>query len=191
MKNRRIVVVAFVLASVLLLGVGYAALTDELTITGNMSADPSVSQNEFQAMVYFSDAVVSKTVADTNGDPAAGTAAANVTADNNKAHFEVLGLQNEGDTVTFKFTIKNESEWAATVAPKIGSEILSNENDGHDADEVFEVEWSWNENTSDQVEKTIDANGGTLDVYVTVTLKDQPTEAHTASYTVSFTATQK
>ena len=191
MKNRKIVVVAFLLAAVLLLGVGYAALTDELTITGNMSADPSVSQNEFQSKVYFSYADVVGTVVDTNGDPAVGTAAANVTADNNKAHFEVLGLQNEDDTVTFKFTITNESEWDATVALKINSEALTNENDGHEANEVFKVEWSWEENAVDKDAKTIDANNGTLDVYVTVTLIDQPTDAHTASYTVTFTATQQ
>jgi hypothetical protein len=49
MKNRKIVVVAFLLVATMLLGVGYAALTDELTITGSLKTDTTAAMSAFGA----------------------------------------------------------------------------------------------------------------------------------------------
>ena len=54
MKNRKIVVVAFLVAAVMLLGVGYAALTDTLTIIGNAHIDVDTANKTFDEKVYFS-----------------------------------------------------------------------------------------------------------------------------------------
>ena len=176
MKNRRIVVVAFLLAAVMLLGIGYATLTDTLYINGSMSADNSQSQSEFQQNIYFSKAEALST---TNGE-----IEAHVTADNNKAYFETVGMKNEGDIAKFKFTIVNTSDWNALVTPGVG--VVSNGDADHNP--IFDVVWSWSENTVDQEAKNIDAHNGELVVYVTVTLNTKPDAAHTATYEVTFTA---
>ena len=183
MKNRKIVVVAFLLAAVMLLGIGYATLTDTLYINGSMSADNSVSSSEFQNDIYFS-AAVPGTVTDKEGNAANGSTAAHVTADNNKAYFEVVGMQEPGDKVTFKFTITNDSDWNALVTPGVG--VVSNGDAGHNP--IFDVVWSWSDTGVDQAAKDIAAHGGTLDVWVTVTLNTKPDAAHTATYEVTFTA---
>ncbi len=178
MKNRRIVVVAFLLAAVMLLGVGYAALTDTLTITGKMIADPSASNDEFQQNIYFSKAV---------SDPTSEThisSEAHVEADNNQAYFGVVGMQEIGDSATFEFVIKNDSSWNAIITPII-DEVT---NDAPDHDPVFDVEWSWEKGSVVQDANNVAAKGGELTVYITVTLKVKPDEAHEASYKLSFEA---
>ena len=54
MKNRRTVVVAFLLVAVMLLGIGYAALTDTLTIIGNAHVDLDTANKTFDERIYFS-----------------------------------------------------------------------------------------------------------------------------------------
>ena len=54
MKNRRTVVVAFLLVAVMLLGIGYASLTDTLTIIGNAHIDLDTTNKTFDEKVYFS-----------------------------------------------------------------------------------------------------------------------------------------
>ena len=54
MKNRKTVVVAFMLCAVMLLGVGYAALSDVLDIQGTAQVTQGNAQNAFDGDVYFS-----------------------------------------------------------------------------------------------------------------------------------------
>lgn len=51
MKNRRNLIVAFLLCACLIVGIGYAAVADELVITGTGSYEASL--NPFDADVYF------------------------------------------------------------------------------------------------------------------------------------------
>ena len=60
MKNRKTVVVAFLLCAVLLLGVGYAALSDTLDITGSADVNQSAAEEAFNEDVYFSAAVANE-----------------------------------------------------------------------------------------------------------------------------------
>ena len=57
MKNRKSIVVAFLLVAVMLLGVGYAALTDILDITGSADINQSAAEEAFNEDVYFTGAV--------------------------------------------------------------------------------------------------------------------------------------
>jgi hypothetical protein len=57
MKNRRIVIVAFMLVAVLCLGVGYAAVSDTLTATGKISVNETALTETFDADVYFVESV--------------------------------------------------------------------------------------------------------------------------------------
>ena len=105
MKNRKTVVVAFLLCAVMLLGVGYAALTDTLDITGSADVNQSAAEEAFNEDIYFSAAVANET-----GNTAS------VNADNNdKASFTAATLKGQGDKVTFTFTIKNDGDVAAEV----------------------------------------------------------------------------
>lgn len=53
MKNRRLVIGAFLLAAVLCLSVGFAALTDTLTVEGSVSFNKTNANKDFNADVYF------------------------------------------------------------------------------------------------------------------------------------------
>ena len=55
MKNRKIVVIAFTLIAVLLLGVGYAAVTDDLKVLGHVKTNMETISSDFQLDVRFKD----------------------------------------------------------------------------------------------------------------------------------------
>ena len=179
MKNRKTVVVAFMLVAVLLMGVGYAALTDTLTIEANLKADTSVSQEEFNNDIYFS---ATSVISDATGNKAAsqileGRDSATITAQ----HFTT-----KGQVVKVKFTIKNDStEFAARLTP----EFLGVINSDPSHDPVFTATWSWNESTSDTSVFDLQPNDS-KDLWVTITLIETPTEEHSASFTLTFTGTQ-
>ena len=53
MKSRRIVIIALVLAASLTIGVGYAALTDALTVSGTGVISQTAANEQFDGEVYF------------------------------------------------------------------------------------------------------------------------------------------
>ena len=53
MKNRRLVIGAFLMVAVLSLGVGFAALSDTLSVGGTVAYSPEAAADEFNADVYF------------------------------------------------------------------------------------------------------------------------------------------
>ena len=181
MKNRKIVVVAFLLISVMLLGVGYAELTDALEINGTVKADTSVSQTDFDDDVYFSNTSV---VTDSTGNKAAsqileGRDSATITAN----HFTT-----KNQIVKVKFTINNDStDFNAVVTPGVAIETgnVSVDNGEADHDPIFTVSWAWNEEGTDVAEATI-AAGQSKDLWVTIVLNETPIEEHEASFTVGF-----
>ena len=166
MKNRRIVVVAFLLAAVLLLGVGYAALTDTLDITGSADVNRSAAEEAFNEDIYFSAAV-----ANDEGNTAS------VNADNNdKASFTAATLKGAGDKVSFTFTIKNDGDVDANVTPTLNASL------GNTNPTYFDIESDW-----DGATKTLPA-GETITYTVTVTLKQTPTDTIAGSFLIELTA---
>ena len=127
MKNRKTVVVAFMLCAVMLLGVGYASVADVLDITGTADVTKANAQLAFDADVYFSKAEVA--------DGNTGTNTTSINADNNdKASFTAKNFKGDGDTAVFTYTIKNDNDIAAEVTPSISSNTLA---------EYFEVSSNW------------------------------------------------
>lgn len=164
MKNRKTVVVAFLLVSVLLLGVGYAALTDVLDITGSADVNQSAAEEAFNEDIYFDENVVIK--------EAGNTASRN--ADNNdKASFTANNLKGKGDTATFTFTIKNDGDLDATVTPSVSS----NTNPAY-----FAISSDWNGQP-----KTVTA-GGSVTYTVTMELIETPTETISGSCIIELAA---
>ena len=166
MKNRKIVVVAFLLIAAMLLGVGYAALTDTLDITGSADVNQSAAEEAFNEDVFFSGAVANQT-----GNTAS------VNADNNdKASFTAATLKGKDDVVTFTFTIKNDGDVAATVTPKLNATL------GNTLPEYFEITSDWSGESRDL------AAHSEITYTVTVKLLQTPTVTISGSFLVELTA---
>jgi hypothetical protein len=166
MKNRKTVVVAFLLVAVMLMGVGYAALTDVLDITGSADVNQSAAEEAFNEDIYFSAAVANET-----GNTAS------VNADNkDKASFTAKTLKGAGDEVTFSFTIKNDGDVAATVTPTLNATL------GNTNPEYFDIESDWGGAPREL------AAGAEISYTVTVTLKKTPTETIAGSFLIELTA---
>ena len=163
MKNRKIVLVAFLLVAMMLLGVGYAALTDVLDITGSADINQSAAEAEFDLDVHFTAAVA---------NDAGNTASVN--SDNNdKASFSTKNLASKDDTATFTFTLTNESDLDAVVTPSISSNTKT---------EYFGLSSDW----AGQPQTL--AAGETKTYTVTVTLLATPTETISGSFIIELTA---
>lgn len=166
MKNRKTVVVAFLLAAVMLLGVGYAALSDTLDITGSADVNQSAAEEAFNEDIYFSAAVANE-----EGNTAS------VNLDNNdKASFTAATLKGKDDKVTFTFTIKNNGDVAAKVTPKLNASI------GNTNPTYFSLESDWDGATKDL------AAHSEITYTVTITLLKTPTETISGSFLVELTA---
>ena len=166
MKNRRNVVVAFMLVAVMLLGVGYAALTDTLDINGTVDVNQSAAEEAFNEDIFFSAAVANE---------AGNTASVN--ADNNdKASFTINTFKGKDDVATFTFTIKNNGDVDANVTPKLNASL------GNTNPEYFSIESDW-----DGATKTLEA-GGELTYTLTVTMLKTHTETISGSFLVELVA---
>jgi hypothetical protein len=176
MKNRKTVVVAFLLVAVLLLGVGYAALSDTLTIIGNAVIDMEQAEDNFEAKVYFSHAEFTK---HGSGDETKDTFGG---IDTDDATFSIHSLATKGESATVVFTIKNESN--VPVKIDIPEKKLSGDtNQSNTNPTVFGIEYKYSRN-----DMTIPA-GETMTVTITVTVKAPVTSATGATFGIEFTAT--
>lgn len=167
MKQRKTVIVAFLLAAVLLLGVGYAALTDVLDITGSADVNQSAAEEAFNEDIHFSEA---------KANDAGNTASVN-TDNNDKASFTANNLKGKGDKATFTFTIVNNGDLDATVTPSISSNTNA---------KYFKIYSDWTVDGQPQA-KTL-AAGGSLTYTVTMELIETPTETISGSCIIELTA---
>ena len=170
MKKRRTLIISLLLVAALALGVGYAALADDLFVTGTAGIKAENAEDAFAADVYFTKAVMSaekgtaKIVNDDNGE-----AADKVTIEVNEN-----ALSGAGDSVICAIEISNVGDLAAKV--KLGAIAVSNT-------EYFQVTTSWGNNTTQDL-----AAGGTLDLTVTITVLKTPTVDVDTTFTISMTA---
>lgn len=175
MKNRKFVVVAFLLVAVMLLGVGYAALTDTLTIIGNAHIDIDTANKTFDEKVYFSDAQPTSTTG-------TGAAADIANCEGDDATFTANKLATVGQQSVFTFTIKNDSNVDAVIS--VGDKKLSGDaNPSNSNADKFKVEYSYPQGMN------ITKGGGTITVVVTVTVKEPVTAATSATFGIELTAT--
>ena len=166
MKNRRNIIVAFLLCACLIVGVGYAALTDTLDVTGSADVNQSAAEEAFNEDIFFSAAV-----ANDEGNTAS------VNSDNNdKASFTAATLKGKDDKVTFTFTIKNNGDVDAVVTPKLNASL------GNTNPEYFAISSDWNGEA-----QTIAAHSEKT-YMLTVELIKTPTETISSSFLVELTA---
>ena len=169
MKNRRTIIVAALLAITLCLGIGYAALNQELVI----GSKATMAGNNTNFNVTFTE--VSKDA----GDAFIKTATVNGTT----ANYELEGMSAANDTATMTFTIKNETtDVVATLASVVSTsgDLLISSDDGSTQTSA---------NVADWFEKTISIKKG-ADDYGSTGVKDgqnlvlNPGEEATVTVTV-------
>lgn len=165
MKRRRTLITSLLLVAALVLGIGYAALTDVLDINGTADVNQSAAEDSFNEDVYFSAAVANE----------AGNVASVDAGDNDMASFTASTLKGKDDYATFTFTIKNDSDVDAVVTPTLAA-------DGNTNPEYFSIVSNWNAQP-----KTIPA-GGSETYTVTVTLLKTPTESIHGAFHIELTA---
>ena len=162
MKNRKTVIIAFLLVAALVLGIGYAAYSTKLFING--TAEVASEAIAFTNAVTITNAESS--------DPTYGTASE---GDGQYATFEVFGMTQKDQRVTFTYTITNNSD----VAVKVNCTTLPTTTA---ANSIFSVVQGMHS------EVTIPASGGTADVTVTVVLtQDVAAAVDPVAYTMEYT----
>lgn len=170
MKAKRLTIVAFLLCAIMVLGVGFAALTDVLDIQGSADVNQSAAESAFNDDIYFS-GVLAYDEGTANGGKAY---TANINTNNNdKGQFTVTGLASKDDFAEITFTIKSESDKDALITPKLSS----NTNETY-----FAISSDW-----ESQPKTL-AAGGTLTITVKVLLRETPTETISGSFIIELTA---
>jgi hypothetical protein len=187
MKNRKVIVTAFLLVAVMLLGVGYAALTDILDVNGRgevseVNADKKFDENvHFQGVRHYEDDKIEETHTDKYGNVAYIDS-----ADDDIVHFSANNLAGKGDSVEFTFVIINEGDLNAIL--KVSG--LENSNP-----EYFDIVYKVNGVLVNSIEVgttvlgTVPANNGTLDITVVVTVRETPTSTQTFNCNLEITAT--
>ena len=186
MKLKRTSFVAFLLCAVMLLGIGFATLSDNLFIEGEASLTTTQSQAKFDAGVYFSDACVwdgTQKVEDTVDSAVVGQ------TNPDSASFAVKSLGLANQSVMFKFTITNESLQANAIIT-LDEGYPTTNNEGY-----FDIKFTNQADGSDMSGEIVCPAAtsaeafGTVDVYVVVTLKKSPLDNLSAAFNVNITAT--
>lgn len=165
MKKKRTFIGIAIFVAVLMLGIGYAAISAiPLSIAGTANAAPS----DANFKVKF-DETVTPTISKSNENI---EVLASIT-DETHASITVNNLSTNGDNAQATYTIKNES-------PELSAELalgtITNSNTDY-----FEV-------TADFADTTVTATTKTTTITVTVKLIKTPAENQSANITIPFTA---
>ena len=162
MKNRRFALVAFMLAAVLVMGVGFAAYSTTLAIHGTTAV--SAEALEFTKDVQFT--------AVTSSNEAFGTA---TIGDGQTATFKVDGMTAYNDRVQFTYTILNNSDYDVAI------DITTHPTPASNSKCTVTTALSAN---------TIAKQGGTITATVTVVLNETVTAAiDPINWVIEYTAT--
>jgi hypothetical protein len=185
MRNRKNVIVAFVLVAVMLMAVGYAALSTDLFIGGNATINADKAQTEFDSQIKF-DAVKAGDIA-TNGT---GSSTDTITKTSDKAmDIGVNSLALKNETATFTFRVLNYSDHNCTASIetlKIMGIALS-EVGGVYTDSWIEAKVEW---VDAKLEAATDSTTpGVATFKITFKLLQNPTEQVVRSINITIDAT--
>jgi len=180
MKNRKRIVVCFLICAMLLLGVGFAAINGELVIKGELGSALQKSDVVFTNVnVQWTDhntndgstvtTSVERTPVATSGSDVALGGDAGLTT----VSISATGLAETADVAVFTFTIENRNEVAMQVTPSFVDTDL----------DKFVVTSDWN-----GTPKTIVA-GGTETYTVTIKLEQAIVETSSEVFTIRLNAT--
>lgn len=182
MKKRRTVIAVSLVAALLCVGVGYAALNDKLVVTGNVS----VGVNEFAPNVYFSRAAVASYDVSSGVITGVTVEVGSESADTGDAKDKITitvpntVLVSKGDKVTVEAVIANESnkyEAKVTLNDAVSS-----------APGLYKVTCTWKD-TGNSEPRTIGINGGSAAVSVVIELlQTSNTMVSNDKFTITYNA---
>ena len=194
MKNKRNVLIAFILICCLCLSIGYAALTDTLYVTGKADVtvlgnedDPNTHNTPFEQK--FADEIYwSAAVPEESGE---GKVTATIGPDEQDEEKDKVTitvpagiLTHEGDSTVVYATIKNDSDYNAEITwTNPTGNITGTAADGKAG--TYSVSYEWNVSGFNGV---IAEDGGTSVVKITIKLVNAPLADDTCSFSLTFTA---
>ncbi|MBE6702585.1 MAG: hypothetical protein E7585_04130 [Ruminococcaceae bacterium] len=204
MKTKRIAIISFLLCACMIIGLGYAAISKELSVGGTLHAG---ARSDLE--VWFVGAEIDTDTTNNNCTVATLSGGTGVT----KAltvNMETTSMQNVGDKAVAKFKIQNQETVANAVHAKVYNPdfIINGSNSSFtNPSDFYDVTWSFVEDTVGNTalgdadhEVTLATDSKTVEdlppqhsVYliVTVTLKKSvidSTVSHAANFTITFTA---
>ncbi len=179
MKNRKTIVGLFLLVAILLIGVGYAAFTDRLTIIGNAHIDLNEAATTYDERVYFASGKVSEIDVESGADGSKDEVNANNTDD---ATFTANSLAVKDDYIVFEFVIQNDSNIGVVISIE-GTKLSGDVNPSNSNTEKFKVEYIY-ENQNMTIE-----SGASMKVWVKVTVVDVVTVETSATFGIELTVT--
>jgi hypothetical protein len=185
MRNRKNVIVAFVLVAVMLMAVGYAALSTDLFIGGNATINADKAQTEFDKLIKFDTVKAGDTV--TGGTSGAADV---ITRTSDKAmDIGVNSLALKGETATLTFRVLNYSDHNCTASIetlKIMGVTLS-EVGGVYTDAWIEAKVEWVDSNLEAA--TSETEPGVATFKITFKLLENPTEQVVRSINITIDAT--
>lgn len=182
MKNRKFIVVAFMLVACMVVGVGYAAVTDTFELEGHATisqenANEGFNQNVYFTGVYQGDALVSDVV-----DHSTYGYTASVNVANDSASYHVYSLEAHGDKQEIIFQIKNEGEVDAQIC-------IDNKVETNSKNDVFTVTY-WAKDSQGNWSKIVGHEDikadGTIDIKVIVEVTGYISETVSADFKFQF-----
>ena len=188
MKNRKVIVTAFLLVAVMLLGVGYAAVSDTLNFGGDATISGDQAQQEFDVDVKI--AAVSVDMANWREYSSTGAEIeeeGDIVVDimgsgDNEADvvdFQIFSLADAGESKTIWFKVTNESAHDATLH---GSDIT--ENGTHDYFDSYSEIYTADGSATTEVLPA----GGEVLVKLVISVKATPTELYQGNFSFVITA---
>ena len=173
MKKRRTLIISLLLIAALALGIGYAALSTDLTVSGAVSNAPHPIDVTFQEGSITAGAglasaeAVSKVIC-TNGAKS--------------ATFDVAGLIHKDDKVVATFTVVNNNKYAVTLNTPTITET--------DANNFFTATTTWLDDNGDATATAPRLEAGeTATFQITVTMDKNTAETYTGDFVLTVTAT--
>ena len=188
MKNRKVIVTAFLLIAVMVLGVGYAAVSDTLIFSGNATISDGQVQHEFDLDVRITEvsddnATWYPYIAGTpeiNRDQDLVVDIAGVTEDvQDLATFQIYNLTDAGEKQVIWFKVENASAHDAVLTKSI---ITENGTGDH-----FDSEYQVYESNGTTETTVLEAQSSVL-VKLTITLKSTPSETYTGNFSFNILA---
>ncbi len=170
MRNKKIILVAFILCAAMVIGVGYATLSTTLTIDGIAAIKTDGAMTEYDGDVTFQSATGGVTGVDAVTIPTGGKTAT-ITVDS---------LKVAGDSVTFEFVVQSTSQFESTVSIK-DIKVANTTTNPATAGLITTGESEWLDVTATWADDTIEAGSestpSTVKLTVTIKLNKTPTEA--------------
>lgn len=182
MKNRKFIVVAFMLTACMIVGVGYAAVTDTFNLNGTATISQENANDGFNQEIVFAGIVTKEGVVSDVTDHATHGYTASVNIASDIATYHVYSLKKNGDSQEIVFRIANNGKVAAQIC--IQDAVTKNGNE-----DMFSVTYSAKNTEGTWVEikghEDIPA-GGSIDIQVVVEVVGHVSETVTADFGFTF-----